>query len=68
MNTVEMLDDLIKTAAKSEADLRKFDSGNTAAGIRARKRMQVIRQKAKKIRFQIQRVRKERKIAKSTSD
>jgi hypothetical protein len=62
MKTTDMLEELIKTARTSEVDLRKFDGGNTSAGKRARKVMQSVRKRAKAIRVEIQRMRKERKI------
>lgn len=59
MKTTKMLEDLIATARQAEVDLRKFDNGNITAGIRARKVMQKIRDKAYDIRKQIQKIRKQ---------
>lgn len=68
MKTTEMLEDMVETAKKAEVDLRKFDNGNTTAGIRARKVMQKVRRKAKGIRQEIQRLRKERRAANAEVD
>lgn len=54
----EIMQDIIST----EKDARKFDRGNSTAGKRVRKRMQLLRSKAKEIRIIIQIERKKRRI------
>ena len=68
MRTTDMLQNLVMTAKEAEVDLRKFENGNTSAGIRARWKMQEVRQKAKSIRAEVQRIRKKRKAAKRAED
>lgn len=65
MTLMDMLQSLVANAKESESDLMKFENGNTAAGIRARAIMQEVRQKAKSIRAEIQKMRKQRKAEKA---
>lgn len=65
MTLMDMLQSLVANAKAAETDLMKFENGNTAAGIRARAIMQEVRQRAKKIRAEIQKIRKQRKAEKS---
>ena len=58
---VDMLYDLIRKVKGLEADTRKFDNGNASAGIRVRWGLQDIRRRAKKIRMEIQKVKKQRR-------
>ena len=59
--TIPLLEKLIKTAQGTELDLRKFEHGNSAAGVRVRRVMQNIRAQARNIRTEIQEIRKLRK-------
>jgi len=58
---VPMIEELVRDALNATTDARKFDRGNTAAGKRTRKQMQVVRQAAKQIRMEIQEIRSERR-------
>ena len=58
---VPMIEELVRDALSATDDARKFDKGNTAAGKRTRKQMQVVRTAAKQIRVEIQGVRDERR-------
>jgi hypothetical protein len=60
-----MIEELMRDVLAAEKDSRKFDNGNTEAGKRARKQMQVVRRSAKKIRDEIQKTRKTRKAEKN---
>ena len=63
--TTSMFAEMKRVIDKCEVDLRKFDHGNAAAGIRARKMLQEIRFKSKDIRDKIIEVRKLRQDAKN---
>lgn len=62
--TTDMLEKLLYKAKKTEVDLRKFDNGNAAAGIRARRTLQEVKDNIKIIRAEIQKIKKARKIKK----
>lgn len=53
----EQVTALSRSVMKIEKDARKFDYGNTSAGIRARKQLQKVRRETKEIRKQIQMIR-----------
>lgn len=59
-----ILSEITQEVLATEKDARKFDNGNTAAGIRVRKKMQEIKALTKLARKEIQSTRKERKYAK----
>lgn len=63
-----ILNELIKTAIKTERDTNKFDYGNVSAGKRVRKEMQKIRKIAKRIRVNIQYERYRRRNVKGNPD
>ncbi len=59
MNNYEKLLEIVK---QSEENFNKFyRNGNKQAGVRLRKNMQAIRKYAKFIRFDVQKIRKEKK-------
>ena len=54
----KMFDKLLKTLLVTQIDIKKFDMGNRAAGIRVRRVMQEVRAAAKGIRSEIQRIKR----------
>lgn len=54
----KMFDKLLKTLLVTQLDIKKFDMGNRAAGIRVRRKMQEVRIAAKGIRNEIQRIKR----------
>ena len=56
----KLLISIVRRVQKTEVDARKFNYGNTSAGLRVRKQMQKIRKDAKSIRNEVQKVREER--------
>lgn len=59
------LQNLINTVSNIEAnDVTKFKNGNSAAGVRLRKRMQKIKHAAQAVRDEIQEIRQQRKADK----
>jgi hypothetical protein len=63
-----MIEELVRDALSATEDARKFDRGNTAAGKRTRKQMQIVRTAAKQIRVEIQDIRDERRYAKAKEE
>lgn len=62
----KMFDKLLKTLLVTQLDIKKFDMGNKAAGIRVRRVMQNVRASAKAIRNEIQRVKRMKRAVKDT--
>lgn len=54
----KMFDKLLKILLVTQLDIKKFDQGNRAAGIRVRRKMQEVRKAAKAIRSEIQRIKR----------
>lgn len=54
----KMFDKMLKTLLVTQLDIKKFDMGNRAAGIRVRRVMQEVRLAAKGIRNEIQRIKR----------
>jgi len=61
MGLSDKLTKLSKTVYTQAPDLKKFEMGNNTAGIRVRAGLQDVRALAKEIRFEIQKIRKQRK-------
>ena len=64
----KMYDKLLKILLVTQLDIKKFDMGNKAAGIRIRRVMQEVRIAAKGIRTEIQRVNRMKRAAKGREE
>ena len=64
----KMFDKLLKTLLITQLDIKKFDMGNKAAGIRVRRVMQNVRASAKAIRNEIQRVKRMKRAVKGKDE
>ena len=64
----KMFDKLLKGLLITQLDIKKFDMGNKAAGIRIRRVMQEVRAAAKGIRTEIQRVNRMKRAAKEKGE
>lgn len=49
-----MYNDMLVTLEKGLNDLEKFEDGNSSAGTRVRKNMQIIKDLAQKVRVEVQ--------------
>ncbi len=67
-DVMSLYEELIDYVEDLKIDLAKFDKGNAAAGIRARKGLQDVRWTAKEIRDEIIIVRKKRQNAKKSKN
>jgi hypothetical protein len=57
---IPQMDKLVTMVLKLEADVRRFDNGNNAAGVRVRKGLNDIAKHCKKVRSHIQTIKKAR--------
>jgi len=61
MSVLEKLSDVLKELEQTMRDAEKFDNGNTSAGARLRKQVQVAVKALKEVRKNVQEVKARRK-------
>lgn len=65
MNKIElMMIEVVKKILSLETDVKKFDRGNSVAGIRLRANIQVLKKMLQEVRMQIQVIKHKRKAQK----